>query len=238
MLPCFTSFKLYGISISWNAHLIFIFFFLYSCMPPPPVNLSFENAAVLKKGQVELRASYAKYGTDSSGKMTNNLGVHIGLGLSHRYTMQFQYEYLNNVYQEDPFNGDLNDMIFNDFNYFAINSKIEINPGTLSIGIPIAFYIPSGILLDESIINTWTSLGPRLYITHRFNKSVELNTVPKINFLVGNFGLGAQIIPGLSIGLGLSSNLDAWAIRPEIGFARHPSIGIGYTYYFQKRKIE
>ena len=50
MLTGCTSVRLFDIVIYWIPQLIFTCFLFYGCMPPPPVNLSFENAAVLKKG--------------------------------------------------------------------------------------------------------------------------------------------------------------------------------------------
>ena len=42
-------------------------------------------------------------------------------------------------------------------------------------------------------------------------------------------------MPGLSLGIGLSNNLDQWAIRPEVGFDGNLNFGVGVNYNFTKK---
>lgn len=36
-------------------------------------------------------------------------------------------------------------------------------------------------------------------------------------------------MPGIAFGMGISSNLDRWAIRPEIGWDGYASYGVALT---------
>lgn len=49
-------------------------------------------------------------------------------------------------------------------------------------------------------------------------------------------GDGASLLPAVSLGLGLSKDLRKWAIRPEIGYDQFFAFGVGFNYYFRRRK--
>ena len=51
-------------------------------------------------------------------------------------------------------------------------------------------------------------------------------------------GDGVGILPAINLGLGLSSNLDKWAIRPEIGYDRYFTFGVGVNYNIKPKKRE
>ena len=72
-------------------------------------------------------------------------------------------------------------------------------------------------------------LDPRVYFT-LFSSSgtFELNLVPKVHLLLLE---GIGVTPGINVGLGFSSNLNKWAIRPEMGYDGYFSFGIGVSVY-------
>jgi len=62
----------------------------------------------------------------------------------------------------------------------------------------------------------------------------ELTVVPKLHVLFGTFG--GYVTPGISLGIGLSSDLDRWSIRPEIGYDTYLSLGVGASFNFNTGK--
>jgi len=81
----------------------------------------------------------------------------------------------------------------------------------------------------------WLSFDPRIYLTF-FRKTdiFELSIVPKLHVLFGSFG--GYVTPGISLGIGLSSDLDRWSIRPEIGYDTYLSLGVGASFNFNTGK--
>ena len=62
---------------------------------------------------------------------------------------------------------------------------------------------------------------PKAYITFlNDSDQFEFSVIPKCHFYFGN-GIeslsGTNIMPAISLGAGFSSDLNKWAIRPEIG---------------------
>jgi hypothetical protein len=75
-----------------------------------------------------------------------------------------------------------------------------------------------------------TTLGPRCFFTFRRSDSFELNVIPKVRIFIAD---GVSFMHGISVGLGISNNLDRWAVRPEIGYDSYFSIGVGLSVNIQ-----
>lgn len=201
-----------------------------------PVNLSYESARMLDKGQIQLQGSYSRYNAvkDTSANLCNNFGFAANYGVSEKYSIGLRYEHLDMT----PAFGDIFDSEdTEDFaqilkmNYFEINNRIRIKEDFIAIGIPVGMYIINDITETAEDFNSWGYffIDPRIYFTF-FAKSdiFELSIVPKVHIIAGF--LGAQVIPGISLGIGLSSDLNKWAIRPEIGYDKYLSFGVGVNF--------
>ena len=80
---------------------------------------------------------------------------------------------------------------------------------------------------------TYLFLTPSFLWTFMRSKNVELTLMPKA-YLSFNDEIDAT--PALSIGAGFSSDLDKWAIRPEIGYDGYPSFGVGVDFKIPFKK--
>lgn len=209
----------------------FILLFLVSgCFAP--LNSLYDNAKLLEKGEVRLQGNYSKYygNTFSWDKgmgeglvnLNNNLGLSLGYGFSEKFNLSFRYEHLNVNNSFELFG--VKDTTLFKINYFEAGSKINLKKDKLALGIPVGFYLSEGFLTAV--------LDPRLFVTFRNNEKFEINIIPKAHIFIGD---GVSFIPGLSLGLGLSNNLDNWAIRPEIGVDGNVYFGVGMNINIKKK---
>jgi hypothetical protein len=94
----------------------------------------------------------------------------------------------------------------------------------LSLGVPVGLFF----IKDKF----FSVIDPRIYWTIRENDKLEFTVTPKAHLLIsGGFG----VMPGITFGVGLSSNLDQWAIRPEIGYDGCFSFGVGMDFHLNPK---
>jgi hypothetical protein len=193
-----------------------------------PLNLSYDSAKTLDKGQIEIQGAYSKYYAprDSLGLtlINNNFGFSLGYGITDKYTLKLRYEFIT---PSSLFKEIFNDKNYSDvfsMSYFEINNKFQLAKNNLAISLPLGVYKYNKSSLGAGF--GLFSFDPRLYITlFRPTNVFDLTIIPKAHILFGSGGGG--VFPGLSVGMGFSSNLDRWAIRPEIGFDGFISFGVG-----------
>ena len=185
-----------------------------------PINSTFESAKMLDKGQIGLQCNYSKYYGEffegNSKNLNNNFGFGIGYGISNQFNMKFRYERISTKTTIEIFDEEFS------INYIELSNKFQVKQDKMSLSIPLGIYLFGGeplILLD-----------PRFFFTLRGNEKFELNLIPKIHIFIGD---GINFRPGINLGLGFSSNLNEWAIRPEIGFDGYFTIGVGVNYYLK-----
>lgn len=192
---------------------------LTSCFTP--INLTYDSARTLNKGQVEVQGSYSNYkfiNTPESLIANNNFGGAIKYGISNKHNLKIRYERLSSTNEflkvleiEDPIK----------LNYIEIEEKIQLVHNKVAIGVPIGYYFN-----ENGSFNGLTSINPRAYFTFfGSTNKFELSLIPKINFLLSKDITITQ--PAISIGLGLSNNLNKWALRPEVGYDITLSYGLG-----------
>jgi len=183
-----------------------------------PVNLTYESARTLKKGEIDLQGNYSRYshlGTDFSGSdnLNNNFGVKIGYGLVDWYTVKLRYErlVLNNDFDLDLAT-----------NYFELENKFKLLDNNIALGIPIGYY---GTVSGDNAGGIF-SIDPRIYFSFptKTNK-FEFSLIPKTHIFI--FQDEVAFTPGVSLGFGFSSDLDKWAFRPEFGYDGNFSFGFG-----------
>ncbi len=209
-----------------------------------PINLTYESARMLDDGQVSLQGSYSRYSVingDSVGtaNLNNNFGFALGYGVSEKYSLGIRYEHLNMtpdfnaIFGEDIDWGDLEKMDF-----FEFNNRIRLKEDVLALSIPLGFYLYTSFDTESPSGFGYMSIDPRLYLTLFGSSDIfELTIIPKVHLLVAGFG-GIAVFPGIALGIGLSSDLDKWAIRPEIGYDRFLSFGVGANINFNTVKKE
>jgi hypothetical protein len=114
-----------------------------------------------------------------------------------------------------------------DWHYAEISAKFSFIKDKLAFSAPLGFYFFSGGY-------TLYVFDPRLIYTYRANDNFSLSIIPKGHIFFG--GGGAALMPGLTLGFGLSSDLDQWAIRPEVGYDGYVYAGAGFCYFFNNKK--
>lgn len=57
-------------------------------------------------------------------------------------------------------------------------------------------------------------------------KTGTITLIPKVHVLVGKSG---SLVPGLGVGFGISTDLDRWAFRPEVGWDGYFALGAALT---------
>ena len=206
--------------------LFFIFYYLLLTGCFAPVNSVYENAKLLEEGEAEIMGSYSTYYGQSidletlepkNDHINQNFGIAAGYGFTNKFNLRVRYEYLE-------LKIDLGDN--KRVNYFEVNSKINIIKDRLAFSIPFGFYY-----LNHDRYTF--SLDPRLIASYRVNNNFEMTAIPKVHCFYGN---KLKFIPGFTFGIGLSSDLNKWAIRPEVGYDGYVYFGMSANVLFTLNK--
>lgn len=198
-----------------------------------PVNLGFENAKLLKKKEFRIAANYSNYyglvyddpvsEKDRLFEISHvcyNYGLAINYGIFDKFNLGMRFEQLYNTISEIDILGKKYEYNLKRINYAEISGKINLKENKLSLGIPAGFYF-----INDKFFSV---IDPRLYWTFRGNDKLEFTMTPKVHLLIaGKFG----VMPGITIGAGISSDLNKWAIRPEIGYDGCFSFGFSFDYH-------
>lgn len=195
-----------------------------------PINTTFDSAKLLTKGEVEIQGngSLYRFGSliDNPSIGTNkNLGLSIGYGISDRINVKLRYEYLRSGFSMNLFDEEIT---LGDIHYLELGGKIPLVKNKLALTVPLGVYFNQN--------GSFYCIDPRLTYTYRLNKIFEASVIPKTHLLFAEDEFLAM--PGINIGLGISSNLDKWAIRPEFGYDFNLVFGVGLTYYFKPRLLK
>ena len=226
--------------IIWTIAASFICAILFSCAFAP-VNNQYEKAGTLKKGNLELAGSITGYsftGGGESASSNNNFGFRVGYGISDKFDLKFRYERL---IPAAGFNSDFNgDEEIKGINYFTIVPKIALIPEKLSLLVPVSHYSYKEVFNGEEVTGNLNSITPQLIYTLSNTKNkADFSFGLKGDFLFGD-GSGSLLL-GTTVGAGFSTDLNKWAIRPEIGAsyiggAAFLSYGIGFQFIIPKNK--
>lgn len=195
-----------------------------SCATVAPVNTSYERAATLGKGGLELAGSYTHYsfsGDGESAATNNNYGGKIGYGIDDKLDIKVRYEKLVPV--------DMGTDSKLKANYISVIPKFSIKDKKFAFLIPFSRYnFKDESEAGETIKDHSYSIAPQ-FIGTWTNKTnqVDLSLSMKGDLIINSEG-DNQILMGFSGGTGFSSNLDKWAIRPEVGYLFKPGEPGGY----------
>lgn len=190
-------------------------FCVSSCMVP--INLNFESAKMLEKGDFEVQGNGSLYSIPSERMEIDqlNVGLKYGMGITDKYNLKLRVEGLFPIWDGATNEG----LIF-----------IELD-NKLKIGKMAAVSLPMGVYRSFSDDASF-QFDPRFYLTFIQTDNFDLTVIPKCHI----FGLSEYaLFPGISIGAGFSSDFSKWAIRPEVGYDRlSVSGGLSFTYFFKK----
>lgn len=201
-----------AVKVSFALLALFVF---SSCMVP--VNLNFESAKMLEKGDFELQGNGSSYSLPSEQMEIDqlNIGLKYGMGITDKYNLKLRVEGLFPIWEGETTEG---------FIFIEIDNKLKLGK-MAAVSLPLGVYtsFSGGASLQ---------FDPRFYLTFIQTDNFDLTFIPKCHI----FGLRKDaLFPGISIGAGFSSDFNKWAIRPEVGYDRLSlSGGISFTYFFKK----
>jgi hypothetical protein len=163
-----------------------------------------QSAKLVGPGNVEATphysSIYSSYEGDSE-QVQDNFGMQLGLGITSFMDVRARYEL---IHVDEDYN----------VNVFGFGPKFSL------IKDYVAFYTPVGFAFGEDIetSETW-QVHPTLLFTLPVNRYFEIN--PSAKLLIP-FQEDSDTLVAFNLGAGISSDLEKWAIRPEIGFLFNP----------------
>jgi len=197
-----------------------------------PVNLNYETAEIRKKGDVAFTGSVSHqlvepFALKDTSWLPKQLGfgARMDIGVGERTNLSFRYEnsFLTYDIRQHFIECQLKFALGK--HYFE-NEKVKV-----ALGIPMQFYIYEGY---EAYI-----LNPRLYFTFfTTSPNVRFTIIPKMYIIYDNYFIAEYVehpVPGagISFNCAFSSNLEKWAIVPELGFLGSSlSFGCGFVCKF------
>lgn len=229
--------------------ILFLLNILFSaCFPT--VMQTHESAKMVKKNEIEASANYSFYknlsSADPSYIKNHNLGVRTTYGISEKHNIGLRYQYISDknapyydgmnysgINYEDFIEFQIEFHETNHIHFIEINHKISLKKDKIAFSTPIALHRAT----NNTSIKTLVELKPRFYFTFANKKNtIDMSIVPQGRFgLIGGVPLAG--IPSLSLGMGFSSDLDKWAIRPEISYDYWTiAVGVSGNYRFPLRK--
>jgi len=199
-----------------------LFLFLQSCISP--MNMAYENAAPIGQNATSISAAYAvtEEGSDTGENFetVQNYMFKMGFGLSEKTSLYLGYYHKGERRSQTTF-FDPDDYAFAAYNYLEAGAKFTLTArNDFAMKTMVGGYRVDGRLVAYSIY------GSFIYTYFHPNEKFELSV---IGHGTGIYEFnGVQLLPGLNINAGFSSNLKLWAIRPEVGFnLRSLNAGIG-----------
>lgn len=175
---------------------------LASCVAP--INTTYESARMLGKGEIEVTGNYSHYSASSEGEsdaVNNNFGVRLGYGINNKINLKLRYEGLISTYEDA-------DMV----NYLDIAPKFQIIEGKIAATLPLGLYFTGD---DSKFV-----ISPKFMFTYPANDKFEVTLATKADIFPED---ESNVYLGFNLGLGISSDLNRWAIRPEAGLMIDPN---------------
>lgn len=199
-----------------------------------PVNLTYDNARMLKKNEMKVQAGISNYYgpridlsdndlVDNNIHYTTNYGIQVAYGLASKINLGIRYEYMDIKRQQVDILFKSLDMKNTTLHYVELGCKIKLYENKLSLVVPFGVYFWEG--------ESFSMIDPRIYYTFRSSDIFEFTVATKAHILIAD---GVGFAPGFSLGMGISNNPDRWAFRPEIGFDGCMSFGFGIDYRFNR----
>jgi hypothetical protein len=178
--------------------LAFLVIATFSCVP---VFSTLQSAKLVGKGNFEVAPHFTTTSSTSDGEtdhVQTHYGFQLGYGVSPRFDLSARYELIS---------------IANDggnANIFGIGPKVSL------VKDRIAAYLPVGFAFGGDIdgIDAF-EVQPTVLFTLPVGKYVEIN--PSVKGIIGD-----DFWAAFNLGLGLSSDFDKYAIRPEYGILFNP----------------
>lgn len=178
-----------------------------------PVFSEMQSAKLVHKGQVEATGLYSNVGFAEDGEgdhLQNHIGLRVAYGVSNQLNLRMGYE---NVFESGE----------NGVHVFGIGAKVPIIRDRIAVYLPIGTAFGSNISTSDS----W-QIQPTALFTVPITSNIEFN--PSAKWLIP-FGNDQESLVALNFGAGVSTDINKWALRPEIGLLYDPGSGGHFTHY-------
>ena len=196
------------------------------CAPPFS---ELQSAKLVDEGDFEIAGHYSAVSLHleiedgdkdggEDGRIQDDIGLQLAYGLTETMNLRFRYEYI-----------DAGDSLI-------IAHAIGFGPKFSLAEDVIALYVPIGFALGDDVKteDTW-QLHPTILLTSTHGDVLELNASVKY---ILTFAEGRDDLMAFNLGLGLSSDLERYAIRPEGGLLIDPGedsyywhFSIGFSFF-------
>lgn len=179
------------------------------------------------KIQITPSYSYVNYTYESqTEKLADHFGIQIAKAASENSEFRLRYERIALDYNDDE--GDLHLSMSGDYNFTSAAPKFSLAKNVLAFTCPIAIFWGEDVEVSETV-----QLHPALILTLPMSKNIEFNVCPKYIYFLEE---GSEDFWTLNLGLGLSSDIERWAIRPEVSYlwfqnqGRHTAFSLGISF--------
>ncbi len=168
-----------------------------------------QSARTLPAGGIEVTPSFSYVSFTEEGEdediAQNHFGVHAGYGLSDAAELRAAVEYISV------------DNEFNDLGVTMVGAGVKFGlvPEILALYIPILAVFGEDVETGETF-----TVAPTLLATWRGSPNFELT--PSLKAIYPFAVDDPELLVGLHLGAAISSDLDRWALRPEVGVVRNP----------------
>ena len=166
-----------------------------------------QSAKLAGKGKSEVTPSFSSVhfsNDEQTGHAQDHLGLQAAIGVSDKVDLRLRYERI--VMDKEGEDA---------FNVFALGPKIGIVEDVLALNLPVGFALRDNIDVSE----TW-EFHPTLLFTLLSGDQLELNTSAKA--LVPLNREDSDVLIAFNASPGISTDLEKWAIRPEVGLLLNP----------------
>ncbi|KAA3606333.1 MAG: hypothetical protein DWQ06_02495 [Calditrichaeota bacterium] len=183
--------------------------FMSSCAP---TFSELQSARTIEKGKLEITPSYSSVDYEGDS-IQDHYGIQTAIGIGGRADFRVRFEQISVEGTEEL-----------DVSVLGFGPKIEILEGKTAVYFPVGFAFGDDIRTSKS----W-QFHPTFLATIPISNNFEIN--PSGKFLIPLNQDDSDILVAFNLGLGISSNLQKYAIRPEIGFLINPGED-GYYKHF------
>lgn len=170
-----------------------------------------QGARLAGRGNVEVTGSFSSVHVSDqgeSGELQREYTAQLAAGTGDKTDWRFRYTRI----------GPPGDGGGGGLNVFGVGPKFANARQTFAVGLPVGFAFGEDIEVGDTF-----QFHPTMFFTIPSGRSFETNLSAKV--LVSLTG-GSTGFAG-NLGFGISSNLNRWALRPEVGVLAYPA-GDGY----------
>lgn len=179
---------------------------------------NFESAATTPVNQVRTNLSYGAYlisYKEHTDRIFNQTSLSVGFGIHEQFELKLGYSHIHYDQMDNLY-------------------LIQLTPKFCGKTDLLSFKANLGIFIEkqdprysDKKYETFYRVSPRFLITFISTRHFDLTFAPAFDIMFGeNTGNDGPIVfLGCTLGFGFSSNMDVWALRPELGLMRGLSEG-------------